>query len=550
MSARRRVLVAVQILLYLVNESQGLARIDPLVETELGLIKGLRANDGDYAMFLGIPFGKVNASNPFGDATAYGKFDGVLEAYDDSAICPQIDEATGVYIGTIDCLHLNVYVPPSATSKNPVPVMVYIYGGSFRHGDFGRHVYGPKFLVKHDVILVTLNYRLGPYGFMCLDIPEVPGNQGFKDQLLALKWVKEHIHNFGGDSNKITVSGESAGAIAVDFHLMYNKEKLFHKAIIQSGTTLSPVFYEPSRNAPILIAEKLGYITDDLNAAITFLAQVDPSLVIAAVFDLGIELNVRPCVEKSFEGVERFIDQNWITADVRNARDVQALIGLNEHERLIIHASGDNDYFKNLNVVETKLFDAFDVDNDKFNGMKDIVQHFYFGDDEVTIESKLDVVNFDSDIMYNHPSYRSIDRFIENNSGDIFLYLFSYVGGRNYVRVRDNITVGGAVHADELGYLFDISYLNIETDDADVRMVDVMTTLWTNFVKYGNPTPEVTELIPVKWTPIVDTKTKPFLNLGKELTVGSRPFSERMAFWDLFYKANKELQRAYPGENI
>lgn len=363
--------------------------------------------------------------------------------------------------------------------------MVYIYGGSFRHGDFGRHVYGPKFLVKHDVILVTLNYRLGPYGFMCLDIPEVPGNQGFKDQLLALKWVKEHIHNFGGDSNKITVSGESAGAIAVDFHLMYNKEKLFHKAIIQSGTTLSPVFYEPSRNAPILIAEKLGYITDDLNAAIAFLAQVDPSLVIAAVFDLGIELNVRPCVEKSFEGVESFIDQNWITADVRNARDVQVLIGFNEHERLIIHASGDDDYFRNLNVVETKLFDAFDVDNDKFNGMKDIVQHFYFGDDEVTIESKLDVVNFDSDIMYNHPSYRSIDRFIEHNSGDIFLYLFSYVGGRNYVRVRDNITVGGAVHADELGYLFDISYLNIKTDDADVRMVDVMTTLWTNFVKYG-----------------------------------------------------------------
>lgn len=105
--------------------------------------------------------------------------------------------------------------------------MIHIHGGGFSIGFAGRFAYGPSFLVKHDVILVTLNYRLGPYGFMCLHTPEVPGNQGLKDQLIALRWIRDNIESFGGDANVITVLGGSAGARSIDLHLLSRHEKLF-----------------------------------------------------------------------------------------------------------------------------------------------------------------------------------------------------------------------------------------------------------------------------------------------------------------------------------
>lgn len=95
--------------------------------------------------------------------------------------------------------------------------MVYIHGGAFYLGSGDGH--GPDLLVNKDVILVTLNYRLGPYGFLSLGTSEYSGNMGLKDQLAALKWVKRNIDNFGGDANRITIFGESAG------EALYKKNK-------------------------------------------------------------------------------------------------------------------------------------------------------------------------------------------------------------------------------------------------------------------------------------------------------------------------------------
>lgn len=162
----------------------------------------------------------------FQPSTPYQAFGEVFEAYDDSAICPQLEEFNKTIVGSLDCLHLNVYVPNTASSKNNLPVLVWIYGGRFNRGFSGRYLYGPSNLVRHDIILVTLNYRLGPYGFMCLDNPEVLGNQGLKDQQIAIKWVNDNIDAFGGDANKITLFGESAGAASVGMHL-HQEEGLF-----------------------------------------------------------------------------------------------------------------------------------------------------------------------------------------------------------------------------------------------------------------------------------------------------------------------------------
>ncbi|XP_050667231.1 esterase B1-like [Leptidea sinapis] len=145
-----------------------------LVKIEQGLVQGIPAEDGDYVMYMGIPYAEVDRENPFGTAIPNPKFDGIFLANDDTAICPQVNQFTNTITGSLDCLHVNVYVP-NTTAK--LPVFVWIYGGAMVRGFASRFLYGPKFLVRHDVILVTLNYRLGPYGFMCLGTDKVPVTQ-------------------------------------------------------------------------------------------------------------------------------------------------------------------------------------------------------------------------------------------------------------------------------------------------------------------------------------------------------------------------------------
>lgn len=89
--------------------------------------------------------------------------------------------------------------------------MFFIHGGGFAEGSGNDNVYGPDFLVEKDVVLVTINYRIGILGFLSLDQPEYSGNMGLKDQQLALKWVYENVEHFGGDKTRITVFGQSAG---------------------------------------------------------------------------------------------------------------------------------------------------------------------------------------------------------------------------------------------------------------------------------------------------------------------------------------------------
>jgi len=99
-----------------------------------------------------------------------------------------------------DCLYLNVYVPSNPrNTSGPLPVAVWLHGGAFMFGSGSACWFGPQFWMVHDIILVTLNYRLGPLGFLSLGTREVPGNAGMLDQVAALNWVQDNIHRFGGD---------------------------------------------------------------------------------------------------------------------------------------------------------------------------------------------------------------------------------------------------------------------------------------------------------------------------------------------------------------
>ncbi|XP_013141513.1 PREDICTED: juvenile hormone esterase-like isoform X2 [Papilio polytes] len=520
--------------------------LDTLVNTKVGLIRGLKAEDGEYSMFLGIPFGKVEENNPFGPSIPYGHFDGVFDANDDSAICPQTEEFNNTIVGSLDCLHLNIYVPNSAKTNAPLPVLVWIYGGGFQIGFAGRFLYGPKYFVRHDIILVTVNYRVGPYGFMCLNDPKVPGNQGFKDQLLALRWIKDNIGSFGGNSDKVTLFGESAGGISVDYHLFSKQEKLFNNLIIQSGTSFLPsLIGEPEETRTINLAAKLGFETTDLNEALSFLGKQSTSSVILAMRQVPRYL---PCVENDFDDVEKFISDYPFNLDIPKAKDVAILIGHTDDERLVLHVNKNPDYYENLNIFYDKLSNAFNFTSIELADMVKYFRHFYIGDENITIKEQFNIIDFDSDFTYVHPTLRSIEKYKENDAGDIFYYVFSYNGDRNFVKKRVNITIGGAAHADEIGYLFDISYMKDEPSHEDQLVIDRMTTLWANFVKYSKPMPEISDLLPVDWKPVEDNLLH-YLEIDSELTLKKRPFNKRMAFWDLFYRHNYKLQKGYRSRN-
>jgi para-nitrobenzyl esterase len=150
--------------------------------------------------------------------------------------CPQ--PPVPGYSQSEDCLYLNLWTPTRSSVKN-LPVLVFFHGGSFVDGAGSVPVYdGARLAARGDVILVTLNYRLGALGFLAggSGANRLAGNYGFEDQQLALRWVQRNIASFGGDAKRVTIFGQSAGAMSVGAHLVApGSRSLFHSAIMESN---------------------------------------------------------------------------------------------------------------------------------------------------------------------------------------------------------------------------------------------------------------------------------------------------------------------------
>lgn len=383
---------------------------------------------------------------------------------DDTIICPQKSSNSN----NIDCLSLNIYVPSVASSRNPLPVMAWFHGGNFDSGS--ANDFGVRNLVRHGILVVTINYRLGPYGFLCLDIPSVAGNQGLKDQYKALTWIRNNIASFGGNPYNVTIAGQDAGATSVLLHLYSSKEKYFHKVIAQSSTPQSEgMFVNGDVEAAIKLASYLGLNTSDTEQAIQFLSEISPDLVVAASADLG--LNLKPCKERSFSGVDIFMgDDPYSMSNRRKVSNTAIMIGVNSKE-----SSLTDDYY-NSDPFYEKLKNHYDLDETTIVKLAKNIKHFYIGDKEISPEVASQLKDFESDFGYNHPAERTINNLLNEGASAIYEYIFSYVGSTG---------LDGAEHSYELNYLFDLVNSNTERDDEDQLIVDRITYLWTNFIKYG-----------------------------------------------------------------
>lgn len=232
------------------------------VETSLGQIRGKR--DEGFNRFLGIPY----AEQPVGPLRwqpplPKKPWTHPLDALVFPPICPQSRNFTG-FQKSEACLYLNIFTPPISTEK--YPVLVFLPGGAFQEGHASRTFYNGQFISSlHKTVQVVIGHRVGALGF--LSGFGRTGNYGILDQRLAFEWIVQHIHNFGGDSRRITLAGQSAGGMSISLHLVSKKTPpFFHKAIIQS----SPVSINlRTQNESLLIhdilAFHLGCKMNDLN---------------------------------------------------------------------------------------------------------------------------------------------------------------------------------------------------------------------------------------------------------------------------------------------
>lgn len=219
------------------SSSSSTATPNPLtVSTQQGDFTGVTI--GDMRVYRAIPYAQPPVGElRFAAPEPVAAHQGVIELGEEFGnICPQTDINTQAIRGDEDCLYLNVYAPAEGEG---LPVMVWLHGGAFIFGDGGGE-YDPTRLVAEDVIVVTLNYRLGHLGFLAHpDLGDGDGNFGLMDQQEALRWVKNNIEVFGGNPERVTIFGESAGGHSVMSHIASpsaQEENLFQRAIIQSGS--------------------------------------------------------------------------------------------------------------------------------------------------------------------------------------------------------------------------------------------------------------------------------------------------------------------------
>ncbi len=231
--------------------------VNPVLEVEGGQIQGIETATKGIIAYKGIPFAAPpTGENRWKEPQAVIPWEGVKVCDTFSAPCYQAKHSGGGYTPEFffdgdpefseDCLYLNVWTPAAGKTNAKLPVTMWIHGGAYTGGwGFEPEMDGEEW-AKHDAIIVTINYRLGMYGFfthplLSQESPHgVSGNYGMLDQIAALKWVKKNIQAFGGDPDNVTIMGQSAGAMSVQTLVASPLSKdLVNKAIIQSGGGVS-----------------------------------------------------------------------------------------------------------------------------------------------------------------------------------------------------------------------------------------------------------------------------------------------------------------------
>ncbi|GAB1866924.1 Carboxylesterase 3 [Camponotus japonicus] len=497
-------------------------------------IIGNRDPDKGFYIFRGIRFGEPPTGRARFQRASPVYLEGEYNATTWGPPCPQpAYDGTNRIIGSEDCLFLNIFTPSLPDTSNGYPVLIWIHGGGFRRGAACQ--YEMRHLIKKKMVVVSIQYRLGTLGFLSTGTPEMPGNNGMFDMILAIDWVKDYIHFFGGNPKKIVAFGHGTGASsAMMLSLSKFCENSFSGLIAMSGSILShfavdknpfeTARYIARRNScPINDTRKMVYCLREL--PMEKLIRVDSELedIRAAargfVSSLSNLLGSGPVVEGSNDGRSL---PNFMTVSpedslkLGNFPSIPLLTGVMSDE------TGGAVFGQYRNEVQNKLNMAPDYLTNDFipylqgtipnmrNGMRFIPQAFsgyfnIFGSDSRMRNTIGRIAEALSDSLYNAPAFLTVDHW--SKKANAFLYTFDHKGKRNYgkdflaglpIVDAKQSWKGNLNHGDDLGFIFNRNTItgekisdNDEVDEADENVTEIFTDMIANFARSGVPTTNI-----------------------------------------------------------
>ncbi len=479
-----------------------------MLDTALGSLRGLRENvqDTDLDIFLGIPYAKPPIGNRrFQRPEASEPWEGTLDAIRLPPTCVQVpDNSFGNHEGvemwnpntnmSEDCLYLNVWAPSNRGygSGQMKSVLVWIYGGGFYGGSATLDIYDARTLAAvNDVIVVSMQYRVGSLGFLHLGTASAPGNMGLVDQHLALEWIYNNIESFGGDRHQVTLFGESAGSVSVSLHLLSPiSRNLFKYAIMQSGTALCQWAVESKAKATQRskdLADALGCCPDRAaNELVACLQQIDPLKIITEMWTHQNDHNLITPILATIDGY--FLTEDPVVS-VKNGnfKQTNILLGGNKDEGsyFLIYAlpylyrrkknklMPVSDYLAVLEAVAHSDKEAvIQAVNFEYNVSPSVT------DKQQTYRDVLDDMIGDSDFLC--PTVDFGYRYAEAGN-TVYMYHF-----RHFTSANTWPRWMGVMHGYEIDHVFGHP-LNDSLDytEQEKELSRRTMTYWTNFAKTG-----------------------------------------------------------------
>ncbi|XP_070551775.1 acetylcholinesterase-like [Ptychodera flava] len=491
---------------------------DPIVEVKSGKVAGrvveFAHEDVEVKrtvhVFQGVPY----AEPPLGDLRfrapkPKAPWEGVRDAKELGKACVQpyeplfpMDEPQSE-----DCLFLNIYVPQIGSDK--LAVMVWIHGGALILGSGGQNYDGTPLAALGDVILVAINYRLGPFGFLSTGDEHSSGNYGFLDQVLALQWVQDNIAAFGGDATKVTIFGESAGGISSEYlALSPLTDGLFHRAILQSGTASLPGFFSDDVAWQKMLAHGLGKLVgcekETSEELVDCLRTVPAEDLCDAsnsnngklgnVTGLGAELESIPFPPVIDGNVVSAAPADLIRDGTFPKRGLDFMIGaLADEGRLFLlllmpEKANDTEVSMNKTFYEA-VYPAFLGGERKSNqAVADAVKLMYVNwadADSEDADYAETLSQTQGDIYFVCPADNSA-RVHSQAGSNVYLYQMTHVPANSILRMKWL----KATHAEDLPFVFGWHFdsaLNWTMPEDDVTVTLKVMKYWTNFAKTGNP---------------------------------------------------------------
>jgi para-nitrobenzyl esterase len=482
---------------------------------ESGAIEGL-AKDG-YTAYLGVPF----AAAPVGELRwrepqPVAAWKGTRKVISFAPACMQKGVSMpgeNPPVTSEDCLYLNLWTPAKAADER-LPVIVWIHGGGYKNGSASMPLYWGDRLAQRGVIVVTIAYRLGPLGFLAhADLSaesahKSSGNYGLLDQIAALEWIRRNIAAFGGDPQRVTIAGQSSGAMSVSMLMASPRAKgLFQRAIGQSGGLFEPIQIAPSYLLANAERDGKAYATSLGAVSIAALRKLPVADLLGGKADSVSHPVVEPYVLPAAP-YDAFSSGSY--------NDVPVLVGFNAEEARALVDVG---------LVNAATF-AADIERSFGPLPPPLIDAYPHVTDEQARQARLDL---ERDLRFGWDMWAWARLQAQPGRSKVYFYYFKQKPPFPEGSVHER---WGASHFAELWYMFDhLDQHAWRWSAADRQLARRMSDYWTNFAKRGDPNGDGLPL----WPPFDGAET--ILHLSDSVVVDGLPNRNSLQVFDAVYNS-------------